>query len=177
MRAFLIAFLCVAAFAAAPSAAQDTPQSLRDEAFEAAQWAMVSDAADALAQLSARFAQGDGDVAPLADKREDLLARRASLERRMEETYAQSGAEADQRRAALRTEHETVLKDLTSVEGEIERRFPDYAELTSPKALPVKEVQALLAPNEGMILILSNPEAAYVWGVSKTKVTWARAED
>ncbi|HYF23596.1 MAG TPA: CHAT domain-containing protein, partial [Caulobacteraceae bacterium] len=44
-------------------------------------------------------------------------------------------------------------------------------------ALPVKEVQALLAPNEGMILILSNPEAAYVWGVSKTKVTWARAED
>ena len=36
---------------------QDTYESLRAEAFEAAQWAIASDAADALAKVSARFAQ------------------------------------------------------------------------------------------------------------------------
>ena len=49
---------------------EDTPESLRAEAFEAAQWAIASDAADALAKVSARFAEGDDALGRLAEERE-----------------------------------------------------------------------------------------------------------
>ena len=55
---------------------QDTYESLRAEAFEAAQWAIASDAADALAKVSARFAQGDDAIGRLAEERETLIIRR-----------------------------------------------------------------------------------------------------
>ncbi|RZJ80549.1 MAG: hypothetical protein EON88_31875, partial [Brevundimonas sp.] len=54
------------AFAGMAPAAPDSPEALRAEAFEAAQWAIASDAADALARVSARFAQGDDALGSLA---------------------------------------------------------------------------------------------------------------
>ena len=64
--ASVVALLAV--FAANPAPArQETPAALRAEAWEAAQWAIASDAADALAKVSARFAQGDDALGRLQD--------------------------------------------------------------------------------------------------------------
>ncbi len=161
---------------AGPAAGQETPDALRAEAFEAAQWAIASDAAEAVAKLSARFAQGGGEVAALADQREKLLDRRDSLERQIESAYGE-GAEAGAKSAALRALHDTVLVELKGVDAEIEKRFPAYAELTSPKAVPLREVQQLLGPREALVLVLVNAESTYVWGVSRDRVEWARAAD
>lgn len=155
----------------------DTPESLRAEAFEAAQWAIASDAADALAKVSARFAEGDDALGNLAEERESLLARRDALELELERLYAVQGDEGRDRRAAARADYERVRARLTAVDADIEARFPAYAELTSPRALTVAETQALLKPDEALLLVLVNPEAAYVWGVSRDRVEWARAED
>jgi len=156
---------------------QDTPESLRAEAFEAAQWAIASDAADALAKVSARFAQGDDALGRLAEERETLLGRRDALELELERLYAVQGDEGRDRRAAARADYERVRARLTAVDADLEMRFPAYAELTSPRALTVAETQALLKPDEALLLVLVNPEAAYVWGVSRDRVEWARAED
>ncbi len=158
--------------AATALAAPEDTSSLRAEAFEAAQWAMASDAAEALAKLSARFASGDSAVAALAEKREGLLERRAVLEQAIERTYANASSDAQ----ALRGQYDVVLKELAATDAEIERRFPDYAELTSPRAIPVAEVQALLGPNEALLLMLSNPDATYAWGVTRDQVMWTRSE-
>lgn len=155
----------------------DTPASLRAEAFEAAQWAIASDAADALAKVSARFAQGDDALGRLAERREALLARRDALELELERQYAVQGDEGRERRAALRADYDRVRAELTAVDADIEARFPAYAELTSPRALTVTEAQALLKPDEALLLVLVNPEATYVWGLSQDRVEWARAED
>ncbi|MDP3378763.1 MAG: hypothetical protein Q8S53_10395, partial [Brevundimonas sp.] len=79
----------------------DTPESLRAEAFEAAQWAIVSDAADALAKVSARFAEGDDALGQLAERRERLIQRRDALEREVESLYAQDTDAARERRRIM----------------------------------------------------------------------------
>ena len=167
----------VAVLAAGPAPArQETPTALRAEAYEAAQWAIASDAADALARVSARFAQGDDALGRLAEEREALIERRDRLERELERLYASDDAAALTARAKTRTDWEAAVDRLRAVDADIEARFPAYSELTSPRALSIAETQALLGPDEGLLLVLVNPEATYVWGVSRERVEWARAE-
>lgn len=173
----LSASLAALACEPSPVAAQDAPDALRGEAFEAAQWAIASDAADALARVSARFAQGDDALGRLAERRETLIARRDALEREQERLYGQEDAQGRERRAATDAEYDRTGESLRAVEADIDARFPAYAELTSPGALSVAETQGLLKPDEALLLVLVNPEATYVWGVSRERVAWARAGD
>lgn len=172
----LAAALAMAGSALGQSVSPDTPESLRAEAFEAAQWAIASDAADALAKVSARFAQGDDALGRLAEERETLIGRRDALERELERLYAAADAQTQGRRTTVRSEYETVAARLKVVDADIAVRFPAYAELTSPRALTIRETQGLLKPDEALLLVLVNPEATYVWGVSRDRVEWARAE-
>ncbi len=158
-------------------ARQDSAPVLRAEAFEAAQWAMASDAADALARVSARFAQGDDALGRLAEERETLIERRDRLERELERLYASDDAAGLADRTRTRTVWEATVERLQAVDTDIDARFPAYSELTSPRALSVAETQALLGPDEGLLLVLVNPEATYVWGISRERVEWARADD
>ena len=167
-----------AVLAAGPAPArQESPAALRVEAYEAAQWAIASDAADALARVSARFAQGDDALGRLAEEREELIERRDRLERELERLYASEDAEALANRTRARAAWETTVERLQTVDADIDTRFPAYSELTSPRALSIAETQALLGPDEGLLLVLVNPEATYVWGVSRERVEWARADN
>ncbi|MDP1913134.1 CHAT domain-containing protein [Brevundimonas sp.] len=166
-----------AVLAAGPAPArQETTAALRAEAYEAAQWAIASDAADALARVSARFAQGDDALGRLAEERENLIQRRDRLERELERLYASGDADALADRTRARAIWETTVERLRAVDADIDARFPAYSELTSPRALSIAETQALLGPDEGLLLVLVNPEATYVWGISRERVEWARAE-
>lgn len=179
MRGFGVIAL-IAGLALAPLAeARRTPtdaERLRAEAFEAAQWAMTSGAADALARMSARVAEGDPALAALADEREALIAGRDLLERQTEQLTYQEDEAAPDRRAAARIEYARILARLNAVDAEIDARFPAYGELASPRALGLERTQALLNPDEALILILPNPDAAYVWAVTDGAVAWSRAE-
>jgi CHAT domain-containing protein len=172
-----IAAVAAVLIAGPAPARQDSPATLRAEAFEAAQWAMASDAADALTRVSARFAQGDDALGRLAEERETLIDRRDRLERELERLYASDDAAGLADRTRSRTVWETSVERLQAVDADIDARFPAYSELTSPRALSVAETQALLGPDEGLLLVLVNPEATYVWGISRERVEWARADD
>lgn len=163
--------------AGAAPASPDTPEALRAEAFEAAQWAIASEAADALARVSARFAQGDDELGQLAEERERLIVERDRLERELEQHYASGDDDDLQARTRARVAWEAADGRLKAVDGEIETRFPAWAELTSPRALSVQETQRLLKNDEGLLLVMVNPEATYVWGVTRDRIAWARAED
>ena len=163
--AAVLGALCLCASHAAaqtPDQASDpnTPTALRAEAWEAAQWAIASEAADALAKVSARFAQGDDALGRLAESRETLIQQRDAQERRLERLYASDDAADLAERSRTRTAYEATLEQLRQVDADIEARFPAYSELTSPQALSIAETQALLGPDEAVLLILVNPEAA-----------------
>ena len=176
--AAILAMLVGLTFAPLAEAAhQDSAESLRAEAFEAAQWAMTSDAAEALARMSARFAQGDDAIAALAEEREALIARRDALERQTEQVNQLEGPDGDRRRAEAAAEYARTLDRLRALDGEIDARFPAYGELTSPRALDIERAQALLNEDEGLLLVLVNRDAAYVWAVTREQVAWTRAAD
>jgi len=162
--------------AGAAPADPDTPEALRAEAFEAAQWAIASDAADALARVSARFAQGDDALGRLAEEREDLIVRRDRLERELERHYASTDPADLVVRTRTQSDWEAATDRLGVIDAEIEARFPAYSELTSPRALSIAETQQLLRPDEGLLLVLANPEATYVWAVTRERVAWTRSE-
>ena len=162
--------------AGAAPADPDTPEALRAEAFEAAQWAIASDAADALARVSARFAQGDDALGRLAEEREDLIVRRDRLERELERHYASTDPADLAVRTRTQSEWEAATDRLGVIDADIEARFPAYSELTSPRALSIAETQQLLRPDEGLLLVLANPEATYVWAVTRERVAWTRSE-
>ncbi|WP_081703451.1 CHAT domain-containing protein [Brevundimonas abyssalis] len=172
----LAAVLVLGAATGGSARVDDTYESLRAEAFEAAQWAIASDAADALAKVSARFAQGDDAIGRLAEGREALITRRDRLEHEIERLYALDDEASRQRRETARAEYDQTLDRLRTVDAEIETRFPAYSELTSPQALTVEETQGLLREDEGLLLVLVNPEAAYVWALTRDRVEWARSE-
>lgn len=172
----LAAVLVLGAATGGSARVDDTYESLRAEAFEAAQWAIASDAADALAKVSARFAQGDDAIGRLAEEREALITRRDRLEHEIERLYALDDEASRQRRETARAEYDQTLDRLRTVDAEIETRFPAYSELTSPQALTVEETQGLLREDEGLLLVLVNPEAAYVWALTRDRVEWARSE-
>lgn len=171
----LAAFSLLMTAGGAP-ARSDTPDALRAEAFEAAQWAIASDAADALTRVSARFAQGDDALGRLAEEREALIVRRDRLERELERHYASTRPADLEARTRAQAEWEAVNVRLTALDEEIEARFPAYSELTSPRALSIRETQQLLRPDEGLLLILVNPEATYVWAVTRERTAWTRSE-
>lgn len=171
-----LAVLALLLAAGTAPARPDTPEALRAEAFEAAQWAIASDAADALARVSARFAQGDDALGRLAEEREALIVRRDRLERELERHYASTDPADLTHRARTRSDWEAATARLAVIDADIEARFPAYSELTSPRALSIAETRQLLRPDEGLLLVLVNPEATYVWAVTRERIAWTRSE-
>jgi hypothetical protein len=137
----------------------DDVESLRAEAYEAAQWAAISDAAAGLARVAARFALGEDRIAELERAKEQKLRLRAQL----------AGEEAADRR-------EQLAREIEAVEREIALTEPAYAELTRPSVLSIPQTQALLKQDEALLLVATASDATYVFAVSKEAAAWARSE-
>jgi CHAT domain-containing protein len=131
--------------------------------FEAAQYAFMSDAGEALAQMSARFAKGKTPLAELVRQRQNLLDRRRSEDKRLLQASARVDFDAAGKvdlatGNALRASIAEIDASLDKLDATLATSFPDYAEFTSPKPLSIGEVQALLTPTEALILFLDIPE-------------------
>jgi CHAT domain-containing protein len=51
------------------------------------------------------------------------------------------------------------------------REFPDYAALSRPQPLNMKDIQALLADDEALVVIALGAKS-YVWAVTRSKAEW-----
>lgn len=167
--------LRVAARAVYRAGAEDP--AARAEGFELAQWAVQTGAADALAQMSVRFAKGAGPLAALVRERQDLAARREVKDRRL---LAAVGAGDADLAAALRTGLARIDADLAGVDARLAGDFPEYAALAAPRPLSLTDAQAHLAEDEALLVFLdarvlqysSLPEETLVWAVTRTDVRW-----
>jgi CHAT domain-containing protein/tetratricopeptide (TPR) repeat protein len=147
----------------------------REEAFELAQWALQTGAADALSQMSMRFAKGPGPLAALVRERQDLIEHRQGKTRRLDMAAGRADAKAaDEARTAI-----SVLDSrLAAIDGRLTAEFKEYAELAKPKPLTIATVQALLKPDEALVLFLDVlqfhglPEEILAWVITKDAVRW-----
>jgi CHAT domain-containing protein len=69
--------------------------------------------------------------------------------------------------AQIRTDLDAFKSQRETIKKEIERKFPEYAELVDPKPATVERTQRLLKPDEVMVSWYFGDNVGYVWAISK----------
>jgi CHAT domain-containing protein/Tfp pilus assembly protein PilF len=147
--------------------------SLGYEAFEVAQWASQTSAASALQQMAARFAAGGDQLAALVRESQDLAARWRDQDKMLAQALAKPGTQQDQAAiAVLRSKIAATEARSAAVTSELERSFPNYAALASPKPLAVAEAQQLLKPNEALVAFAIGMTESYVFAATRDDFAW-----
>jgi CHAT domain-containing protein/tetratricopeptide (TPR) repeat protein len=137
-----------------------------DEAFRMADLARGSTVQRALAASASRANVGDPALADLARQEQDLQREISSLANSIGNLLARGRiAEQDKIVTDMRADLSTLRERHAKAQGEIERRFPDYAALLNPKPIGIAAIQKLLKPTEAMISIYAGSDRSLVWAV------------
>jgi CHAT domain-containing protein/Flp pilus assembly protein TadD len=151
-------------------------QETLQASFEDAQQVSQQVSAAALTQMAVRFGAATGAIAQRIREQQDLLSTRKQLDQALiaaisEPVNRRNGAKV----AELRRDLEMTDAKLKMLASEIEREFPAYAELASPKPLTIAGVQGLLAPDEALVAFMTGlDDETFVWAVAREGVTWQR---
>jgi CHAT domain-containing protein/tetratricopeptide (TPR) repeat protein len=155
--------------------AADSPAA-REEGFELAQWALQVGAGDLLAPVSARFAKGAGELARLVRQRQDYLKSRQSEVRQLEAAAGRADAKMlEDTRVAVAG----LDQHLDAIDARLAAEFRGYVELSNPRPLSIIDVQALLKPDEALLVFLHVAqmgrlaEETLVWLVTKEDARWS----
>jgi len=153
------------------------------ETFETAQWVLGSEAAQSLADMAARGAKGNAQLAAIVRERQDLAA---EWQRRDALRNAEFGASPEKRNGEAHAEnlaHLTVLDErIAAIDKRLAAEFSDYAALVNPAPLTVEEVQTLLQADEALVLFLDTPQwrpapnESFIWVVTKTQARRVRSD-
>jgi CHAT domain-containing protein/tetratricopeptide (TPR) repeat protein len=167
----------------APQGHADRARQAR-EMFETAQWAQASDAASSLAQMAARSAKGDAALAKLVRERQDLVGEWQVKDKHLISAKSEPPARRNPDAEKMLSDRLASIDErLKAINARFANDFPEYASLTSPKPASVAEVQALLRPNEALVLYLDTderfkptPEETFIWVITKRDVRWEKSE-
>jgi tetratricopeptide (TPR) repeat protein len=145
------------------------------EAFEIAQWANESAAATALNQMAVRTSAGSDALAALIRKQQDEAGELRSLDKSLLTEVAKRADQRDPKRESLVRQHRRELEaELVRANAQISTEFPDYADLVSPKPLPLSEAQKLLAAGEALVLFHVSDMGNYVWAITPDRIEWKK---
>jgi CHAT domain-containing protein len=100
-----------------------------------------------------------------------LSARASELDRRLLAALAKSDQEEITR---LRSEMGILSSQLSAADKALRKAYPDYADLISPRALPVAEAQARLGGEDGLLFIVPSGADVYSFGLSESGIAWNR---
>ncbi len=143
----------------------ETPGDI-SEAFLIADVARGSAVQHALSATAARAAIADPRLAELARTEQDAGTRLGVLTSLLSRLLA---APSDQQLpnviTGIRQEIETLRAKRTKQKVELERQFPDYANLIDPKPVTLEQARAALRPGEALISVYVGASKTYVWAV------------
>lgn len=160
-----------------PLGAQEpSPAQLRDEAFQAAQKAMLTSASMALAQLGVRFSAGSDELARLVRQRQDLVAAWKGADRALVKALSMAGGDSGVNKdvEARRAEASALQARIADSDRDMAARFPAYAELSQPQPVSIAATQALLGEDEALVLVFVGTREAFVWAVTRDEADWHR---
>ena len=151
--------------------------------FQTAQWAQGSETATSVAQMAARVAKSDDNLARLVRERQALVGEWQAKDQLLivarsnppDKRYVASEAAFPDRLAAIDAR-------LDEIDQTLAKDFTDYAALASRAPLRIADVQAQLSESEVLILFLDTPEwiptpeETFIWAVTKTDSRWVRID-
>lgn len=149
--------------------------ALSDGAFKALQWALRTDAADAIAKMSARIAAGSGPLSVLVRKQQDLagkaLALDATLLAQMSKPSSGRNFKAED---GLKQRIAEIVTSGEAIHDQLARRFPQHAALTNLAPLSITTTQHLLRPDEALYTVAITESGGFAWLVTATDARWVR---
>jgi CHAT domain-containing protein len=149
------------------SAAQALGQS-----YEIVQRASSSAAGNAVLKLAARFAAGDGELAQLVRRDQDLTTEVEELENAFINFMSRPPAERSAAgKEEIRSRITEVKAERDNLQQVFNKRFPEYVALSKPQPLSLKETQALLANDEALPLFDFGAKS-YAWLITSTDAEW-----
>ena len=138
------------------------------ESFRLADVARGSNVQRALAASAARASIPDPQLAELARREQDASRRTGVLGDLLSALLA---APPDQQLpnviARMKEDLEALRAERARTKREIERRFPEYANLVDPKPVTLAQARAALQPGEALVSIYSASDRTYVWAFSR----------
>jgi CHAT domain-containing protein len=153
------------------------PATLSD-AFRLAEFAKNQTVQRSVVLSSVRAAAHNQVLAQLVRREQDTIKRTETLRASLVNAISQPPCKQDimvinKLRDRLRTA-DSVGRDLRQ---EIERSFPRYRALTTPQPPTVAQVQAILKPDETMLVYFVGQQHSWVWAIpAKGKIGFARVE-
>ena len=163
----------VAHLAAGAQKRIESVPALGREALEIAQWAVHSSAAAALQQMALRFAGGGSALATLVREGQDLSAFWRDRDKALIQALSQPEAKRSQTLINnIRNQISRTENTLFAVTARLEKEFPDYAALLSPRPLKVDEVQNLLGTGEALVFLLAGEKESYVFALTREGFEW-----
>lgn len=141
------------------------------EAFRVADLAKSSGVQRALTASAARANIKDPQLAELARREQDLQRRVNSLSELLTGLLsAPPEQQLPSVQARIRQDITTFKAERENLKKEIERKYPDYAEMVEPKPATVERTRSLLRADEVLVSWYFGEKEAYVWAISKQDI-------
>ena len=132
-----------------------------------------SSAASAVNKLAVRLAAGSDRLAELVRRDQDLSAEAEALDKSIVSAVSKDRAKRDaaaEQRARARLA--AVATERASLQKALNAEFPNYAALSNPLPLTVKEIQPLLSTDEAMVLFAVTEAESYVIAITRDGFDW-----
>ncbi|MCK5295422.1 MAG: CHAT domain-containing protein [Alphaproteobacteria bacterium] len=150
-------------------------EKLIGEAFRIIQLAQITGTSQALSKMAARFAATSEKLAELVRKREDKIDETKILEHQLIKSVGLEKAKRNlENEKTIRKRIKTVKKELVKLDRTLERRFPQYAELTSPRPFTLDKIRQILKGNEVLVAYFASPDETFVFSTTRKKAVLHR---
>ena len=138
------------------------------EAFQIADVARGSGVQRALTESAARAAIREPQLASLARQEQDLQRRVNTLSDLLTGLLsAPTSQQLPVVQAKIKSDINIFKAERDKIKKEIEKKFPEYAELVDPKPATIERTQKLLRPDEVLVSWYFSDNVSYVWAISK----------
>lgn len=148
-------------------------EEVMNDALDVVQRSSQTSAASAVRSFALRLAAGNDRLAQLVRKDQDLAAEAEALDK---EILAAASREPAQRNAAteqrIRARAGAVASERRTVQDVLAREFPNYAALSRPSSLTVKQIQAVLSADDALVALVPGQRDGHVFVVTRDQSDW-----
>jgi tetratricopeptide (TPR) repeat protein/CHAT domain-containing protein len=140
-----------------------------EDALNVVQRASQTATAAAVNKLAARMAAGTGRLAGLVRNDQDLAAEAETLDKAILAAVSKEPAKRDAAsEQRIRDRLAEIAKQRAALQGVFAAEFPDYAALSNPQPLTLKDFLPLLSDGEALLLFATGDKESYVFAASRT---------
>src|SRR5262249_2093221 len=148
------------------------PTDALESSYIVLQRSISSAAGNAVSQLAARFAATSNELGQLVRKDQDLSAEADRLDKNIIAAVSKPSAARNAiAEGQMRRRLDQIKSEQDRLQDVFRKRFPDYATLSKPPPISIKETQALLADDEALIAF-DFDVTSYAWVISKDQAEW-----